>query len=99
VLRLWALAWLVILIAGAIVFGQSWIGAADPFVVYASTLVQMSIFRRVGDQMRLVDPLAGLNAWDAPSGPTAVVAALLTRKRLHYCRRIVLCAASCRCCW
>ena len=33
-----------ILIAGAIVFGQSWIGAADPFVVYASTLVQMSIF-------------------------------------------------------
>jgi hypothetical protein len=38
VLRLWALAWLVILIVGAIVFGQRWIGAADPFKVYASTL-------------------------------------------------------------
>ena len=38
VLRLWALAWLVILIVGAIVFGHRWIGAADPFKVYASTL-------------------------------------------------------------
>jgi hypothetical protein len=56
----------VILILGAIVFGQRWIGAADPFKVYASTLPQMSIFRRVGDQMRLANPLAGLNAWHAP---------------------------------
>jgi hypothetical protein len=76
VLRLWALAWLVILILGAIVFGQRWISAADPFEVYASTLAEMSIFRRVGDQMRLVNPLAGLNAC-APPGATAVVAALL----------------------
>jgi hypothetical protein len=77
VLRLWALAWLVILVLGAIVFGQRWIGAADPFEAYASTLAQMSIWRRVGDQMRLVNPLAGLNAWHAPPGATAVVAALL----------------------
>ena len=66
VLRLWALAWLVILVLGAIVFGQRWIGAADPFEAYASTLAQMSIWRRVGDQLRLVNPLAGLNAWHAP---------------------------------
>jgi hypothetical protein len=77
VLRLWALAWLVILVLGAIVFGQRWIGAADPFEAYASTLAQMSIWRRVGDQLRLVNPLAGLNAWRAPPGATAVVAALL----------------------
>jgi len=77
VLRLWALAWLVILILGAIVFGQRWIGAADPFEVYASTIAQMSIWRRVGDELRLVNPLAGLNAWHAPPGATAVVAALL----------------------
>jgi hypothetical protein len=77
VLRLWALAWLVILILGAIVFGQRWIGASDPFEVYASTLAQMSIWRRVGDQLRLVNPLSGLNAWHAPPGGTAVVAALL----------------------
>src|SRR5215212_16405 len=77
VLRLWALAWFVILILGAIVFGQRWIGAADPFEVYASTIAQMSIWRRVGDELRLVNPLAGLNAWRAPPGATAVVAALL----------------------
>jgi hypothetical protein len=77
VLRVWALAWLVILVLGAIVFGQRWIGAADPLEVYASTIAQMSIFRRVGDQLRLVNPLAGLNAWRAPPGATAVVAALL----------------------
>jgi hypothetical protein len=77
VLRVWALAWLVILVLGAIVFGQRWIGAADPFEVYSSTLAQISIWRRVGDQLRLVNPLAGLNAWHAPPGATAVVAALL----------------------
>ena len=77
VLRLWALAWLVILVLGAIVFGQRWIGAADPFEAYASTLAQVSIWRRVGDHLRLVNPLAGLNAWHAPPGATAVVAALL----------------------
>ena len=77
VLRLWALAWLVILVLGAIVFGQRWISAADPFEAYASTLAQVSIWRRVGDQLRLVNPLAGLNAWHAPPGATAVVAALL----------------------
>jgi hypothetical protein len=77
VLRLWALVWLVTLVLGAIMFGQRWIGAADPFEAYASTLAQMSIFRRVGDQMRLVNPLAGLNAWHPPPGSTAVVAALL----------------------
>jgi hypothetical protein len=77
VLRVWALAWLVILVLGAIVFGQRWIGAADPFEVYSSTLAQISIWRRVSDQLRLVNPLAGLNAWHAPPGATAVVAALL----------------------
>jgi hypothetical protein len=77
VLRVWALAWLVILVLGAIVFGQRWIGAADPFEVYASTIAQMSIFRRVGDQLRVANPLAGLTSWRAPPGATAVVAALL----------------------
>ena len=77
VLRLWALVWLVILILGAIVFGQRWIGGTDPFEVYATTIAQMSIWRRVGDEVRWVNPLAGLNAWRAPPGSTAVVAALL----------------------
>jgi hypothetical protein len=77
VLRVWALAWLVLLILGAIVFGQRWIGAADPFEAYASTIAQLSPWRRVGDDIRLVNPLAGLTGWRAPPGSAAVVAVLL----------------------
>ena len=47
VLRVWVLAWLVILVLGAVVFGRRWIGAADPFEAYASTVAQLSPWRRV----------------------------------------------------
>ncbi len=77
VLRVWALAWLVLLVLGAIVFGQRWIGAADPFEVYASTVARLSPWRRIGDQLGLVNPLANLTKWRAPPGAVAVVAALL----------------------
>jgi hypothetical protein len=77
VLRVWALSWFVTMILGAIVFGQRWIAAADPFEVYASTIAQLSIWRRVGKSIRLVNPLAGLSSWAPPAGTPAVVAALL----------------------
>ena len=77
VLRVWALAWLVIMIIGAVVFGSRWIGAADPFEAYASTVARVSPWHRVGDQLRLVNPLAGLNAWHPPPGSAAVAAVLL----------------------
>jgi hypothetical protein len=77
VLRVWAVAWLVIMVLGAIVFGQRWIGAADPFEAYARTVAQLSPLRRVGSEFRLVNPLAGLTHWHPPRGATAVVAALL----------------------
>jgi hypothetical protein len=77
VLRVWVLAWFVLLILGAIVFGQRWIGAADPFEAYASTVAQLSPWRRVGDEIRLVNPIAGLTGWRAPPGSAAVVAVLL----------------------
>ena len=77
VLRVWALAWLVIMIIGAVVFGSRWIGSADPFETYASTVAQLSPWRRVRDQLRLVNPLAGVNAWHPPPGSPAVVAVLL----------------------
>jgi hypothetical protein len=73
----WALGWLVVMIVGAVVFGQRWIGAADPFEAYASTVAQLSPWRRVSDTIRLVNPLAGVNAWRAPPGTVGVVAALL----------------------
>ncbi len=77
VLRVWALSWFVIMILGAIVFGQRWIGTADPFEAYASTVAELSIWRRVDGTIRLVNPLAGLSSWLPPPGAAAVVAALL----------------------
>jgi hypothetical protein len=77
VLRVWALVWFVVLVLGAIVFGQRWIGAADPFEAYARSVAQLSPWRRVGDGLRLVNPLAGLAAWRPPPGAVGVVAALL----------------------
>jgi len=77
VLRLWVLVWFVVLLLGAILFGQRWIGAADPFEVYARTVAQLSPWRRVGDGLRLVNPLAGLTHWRPPPGAPGVVAALL----------------------
>lgn len=77
VLRVWALAWFVLLVLGAILFGARWIGAADPFEAYARSVAQLSPWRRVGDTLRLVNPLAGLTAWRPPPGAVGVVAALL----------------------
>lgn len=81
VLRVWALVWLVALIIGAVLFGDRWIGAADPFEVYATTVAQTSPWRRVpadhNGRLRLVHPLAGLMAWNPPPGSAAVVATLL----------------------
>jgi hypothetical protein len=77
VLRVWVLAWLVLLVLGAVLFGQRWIGAADPLEAYASAVAALSPWRRVGDELRLVNPLAGLSTWRAPPGTVGVVAALL----------------------
>jgi hypothetical protein len=77
VLRLWAVAWFVIMIIGAIVFSQRWIAAADPFEAYASTVAELSAWRRIEGNLSLVNPLAGLSAWTPPPGAVGAVAALL----------------------
>lgn len=77
VLRVWALSWFVLLVLGAVVFGQRWVSAADPFEAYASSVAQLSPWRRVGAEIRLVNPLAGLTSWRPPPGAVGVVAALL----------------------
>lgn len=78
VLRVWVLAWLVIMIIGAVVGGRRWIGAADPFEAYASTVARLSPWRRSPDgRLRWVNPLAGLTVATLPAGTVGVVAALL----------------------
>jgi hypothetical protein len=77
VLRVWVLAWLVLGVLGAIVFGRDWISSADPFENYAETVAQLSPWARVRSTLRLANPLAHLSHWRAPPGAVGVVAALL----------------------
>ena len=77
VMRIWTLAWLVIVVLGAIVFGERWFAASDPFEVYSTTVARLSPWHRTGDVIRLVNPLAGLTAWRPPPGAVGVVAVLL----------------------
>ena len=78
VLRVWVLAWSVIMIIGAVVAGRRWIGAADPFEAYATTVSRLSPWRRsVDGGLRFVNPLAGLSAAALPAGTVGVVAVLL----------------------
>lgn len=77
VLRLWAVAWVVLVVLGALFFGSRWIGAADPFEVYATLVAQLSPLRREAGVLRLVNPLAGLTGWRPPPGSAAVVSVLL----------------------
>ena len=75
--RIWALAWLVVVVLGSLVFGERWFAASDPFEVYATTVARLSPWHRTGDVIRLVNPLAGLTAWRPPPGAVGVVAVLL----------------------
>ena len=77
VLRMWAGAWLVVMIIGAVLFGSRWIAAADPFEAYASTVAELAPLRRVDGEIRWVNPLRGLMAWTPPAGTAAVVCTLL----------------------
>lgn len=77
VLRLWAVAWVVVVVVGAVAFGNGWISAADPFEAYADVVAQLSPLRRVEGEIRLVNPLAGLSSWTPPAGAAAAVAVLL----------------------
>ena len=77
VLRLWAVAWVVVVLVGAVAFGARWIEAADPFEAYANVLAQISPLRRVGGDISLVNPMVGLNSWSPQPGTAAVVAVLL----------------------
>ena len=76
-MRVWALAWLVVVVLGAIVFGERWFAVSDPFEVYSTTIARLSPWHRTGDTLRLVNPLAGLTAWRPPPGAVGVVAVLL----------------------
>lgn len=78
VLRIAAGALLVWLIAGVVLRGKGWIGRADPFDVYATTVARMSIWTRSErGVLAYTSPLANLASWRAPTGLAAVCVVLL----------------------
>lgn len=77
VLRVWAVAWLVVVVGGGLVGGRRWVSGADPFEAYASTVASLSWLQVVGGRLRAVHPLRALGAWKPPVGTAALTCALL----------------------
>lgn len=77
VLRIWSLVWLVVIVVGAVRFGERWIAAADPFEVYATTVATLSPLIRVDGKFVLVNPLRRASLVSARSGSAAVLSVLL----------------------
>lgn len=73
----WALAWLVVLLAGVALLGDRWIAAADPFEVFADTIARLSPWQRIGGELQLVNPLRHVATTPNRVGTAAVTAVLL----------------------
>src|SRR5699024_49375 len=78
VMQLYVAWWFVVLMVGAVLLGNRWIAAADPFEAYATTVGAGAPLQAGKDgAVRLMNPLAALATWRPPPGTTAVVAVLL----------------------
>ena len=77
VLRWWAVVWLVGVVGGAVVFGERWVGASDPFEVFAERLATLSPWQRIGDTVHLVNPLRNACTTPVPRGAAWVCTVLL----------------------
>ncbi len=77
VLRGFVVAWVVIVVVGSLWRGIGWVGSADPFEAYASTLSRLSPWQWQDGTLRLVSPLRNLGSWQPPAGTAALACALL----------------------
>lgn len=77
ILRIWAVAWVVVIVAGALRFGEQWIAAADPFEVYATTVATLSPLIRIDGRFALVNPLRRAALATPRAGSVAVLSVLL----------------------
>lgn len=78
VLRLFALAWMVWVVGGALLTSQRWIARADPFEAYATTVAHLSPWARSRNGLIMwTNPLRNLAAWPAPRGLAALTSVLL----------------------
>jgi hypothetical protein len=77
VLRGFVVAWVVIVVLGSLWRGIGWVGSADPFEAYASTLSRLSPWQWRDGTLRVVSPLRNLGSWQPPAGTAALACALL----------------------
>ncbi|WP_203567037.1 hypothetical protein [Aestuariimicrobium ganziense] len=77
VLRWWALAWLVWVVAGTLRHGGAWLASSDPFEVYASALARISPWQRIDGVICWVNPLRQVCSTPAPRGLWGVALVLL----------------------
>ncbi|QCC78623.1 hypothetical protein E2C04_04690 [Nocardioides daphniae] len=77
-LRLWITVYAVAMVLGALLFGNRFLAAADPFEVYSSLLARLSVWgRRADGRLVLVSPLRNLASTPPSPGLPAVMAVLL----------------------
>jgi hypothetical protein len=78
VLQGWLALYIVIMLFGAMLFGDRWFSAADPFEAYATLMARLSPWgRRTDGAIVLRRPLENLDGVKPQPGLVAVVAALL----------------------
>jgi hypothetical protein len=77
VVRLWFALLALVLVAGAMLCGESWFASADPFEVYSSIVARLSPFARRSDGVLVVrNPLENLDTLPPDRGLVAVVSVL-----------------------
>jgi hypothetical protein len=78
VLQTWLALYVVIMLFGAILFGDQWFSSADPFEVYATVMARMSPWGRRTDGLLVIRrPLENLDGLKPRPGLVGVVSALL----------------------
>lgn len=77
VLRWWAVAWVLIVVGGAVLFGERWVGATDPFEVFAERIATLSPWQRIDGVIHLTNPLRHATTAAAPRGAAWVNCTLL----------------------
>ena len=77
-LRLWFALYFVIVVVGALVFGEKWISRADPFEVYSDLVAHLSIWGRTErGELVVMSPLRNLARIAPEPGLVGAVAVLL----------------------
>jgi hypothetical protein len=78
VLQAWLALYVVIMLFGALLFGDRWFSTADPFEVYATLMARLSPWGRRDDGKLVIRrPLENLDGLKAQPGLVGMVAALL----------------------